>query len=132
MDSNNSSRSADEDLGKLIGILAMGIMIAGLIITIIILLIYAMVMAMIGGAIYLGAKLGSGGSVGKPPYIRVLELEAQKQEHMKYLKGETEEIQGEVDTLYENKKLQVYRPTDRPNPTEILKQIINRFNGSKK
>lgn len=97
---------------------------------------YLLIALSVGGAIYLGIKLGSSGQIGrKPLHRKVYEIETEKQEHLKELEGESDDLKELVAGKFENDKMDLYREDDRPEPLvsvnadavkTIIKKVVKR------
>lgn len=97
------------------------------------LLVYSIVLGLSAGAIYLGAMLGSNGQLGKKTRPqKVKDLEAEKQENINELEGESDDLKELVASSFENEKMNLYRPEeDRPEPLlniniDAVKTVVKR------
>jgi hypothetical protein len=129
MEEQNRSTNDDAEMFKA---LVIGIaFILGLIA-----LVYLGIFVLMGGAIYVGAKLGVSGQLGKKPlYHRVHEIDTEKQKHLKELEGEHEDLIELVAGKFENDKMDLYREDDRPEPLisinadavkTVVKKVVKR------
>ena len=98
--------------------------------------VYGVVLGLSAGAIYLGVKLGSSGQLGtKPRHQKVKDIEAEKQEHLKELEGESPDLIDLAQGSFENEKMELYRPKDEvakpgidlEKAKEVVKLLINRI-----
>jgi hypothetical protein len=129
MEENNSTskrHSTNDDLVILC-------LIAGLIAAVLLffIIVYSMVFGLSAAAIYFGAKLGSNGQLRKNTYTKVKDLETEKQEHLEHLKDEDEDLKSLIAGNFENKKMELYREDDRPEPLfkvdlDVAKDTVKR------
>jgi len=109
MPEQTTNRAGGDDFGKAFG----GMVIAAVAIALVFIAIYLAIFAAAGGAFYFGLKLGTyPWWKSTEPYDQVRQLEAVKREHLKALKGESEEIQGLAEEKFEDQKRALYRPKD--------------------
>jgi len=106
---------------ELIKLILGGMVALGILYLLFLIIVYGAVLGMIAGAIYLGAKLGAAGSGGMPPwgvpdYMKVHQLEGRQRQILANLPEGNEELREVVETSFQQKKLDLYRPKtdDRP------------------
>ena len=115
--SNNLKGSKSNGGGGFsIGELFVGLAAMAVAYLVFLLVVYAIVFGLSAGAIYLGVMLGSNGQLGKKPrHQKVKNIEAEKQENLSELEGESNDLRELVVSSFENEKMDVYRPSE-PEP----------------
>jgi hypothetical protein len=129
VEEQNQNANADAEMVKFLVIGAIAFLAA-------LVLVYLVIFALLGGAIYLGAKLGTLEQLGKKPlYHRVHEIEAEKQKHLAELEGENRDLIDLVTGEFENDKMDLYRKDDRPEPLlsinadgakEVVRKVVKK------